>query len=105
MYNVRHNTPQKRGLFNSAGKKIKNVSVAIFVIGLIVSIAVGIYYLVILIQNLRGGTADIFTDGLAKELILAPAINVLLFPVGGGFASWIVSLLVYGYGDLIDKNT
>ena len=105
MYNLRYNEPRKRGPYGRVGKKIKGVGVALFVIGVIVSVAIGIYYLLTALQYLMNDPKVTFVEGLAKENILRPLIMFVVVPLGGSFASWLVSLLFYGFGELIDKNT
>ena len=105
-YNVEYNTGKKHGLFGSAGKKIRGFGIFLFVLGTIASIGVGIYFLTVLINVLGGGNLKaLFAGGLPKKEVLFPMVMVLVCPLGGTFASWIISLLFYGFGDLIDKNT
>ena len=105
-YNIEYNTGKKRGLFRNAGKKIKGFGVFLFVLGTIASIGVGIYFLTVLINALGGGNLKaLFANGLPKREVLFPMVMVLVCPLGGTFVSWLISLLFYGFGELIDKNT
>ena len=60
----------------------------IFAFGTIMSVMIGIVLMLELTE--RGGTAD----GLIVLAVIA----------GGTFGSWITSLLIYGFGELIEKT-
>ena len=104
MRNLHYHTPKKRGIYANVGKKIKGIGVFIFAAGVLASIAVGIYYLVTLINALGGDVKALFANGIPHDL-LRPLVLVLVAPLGGSFAAWLVSLFFYSWGEFIDRNT
>lgn len=68
-------------IFGNVGKKIKTLAIVVFVVGFMVSAAVGIMLL---------SWAD---------------VGGLVVWIGGALVSWISSLMIYGQGELIEKAT
>ncbi len=68
-------------IFGNVGKKIKTLAIVVFVVGFMVSAAVGI---MLLSWEDAGG---------------------LVVWIGGALVSWISSLMIYGQGELIEKAT
>lgn len=77
-------------MFDNIGKKIKGLAKAVFWIGVVFSVALGIGLVAILHSgyNHSGG-------GFLWALII---IGV------GGFFAWLGSVFVFGFGELIDTN-
>lgn len=74
-------------MFENVGKKIKTFAKVICWIGIIGSALWGIIY--------------ILSEGLYLEDIIIAVIII----AGGVLSSWISSLFIYGFGELIDKTT
>ena len=72
-------------MYNNIGRKIKGLAKAIFFIEAIAAIVCG---------------CALFVDGLDGSIILI----ALLVMVGGSIVAWISSWLLYGYGEMIEKN-
>ena len=68
-------------MFYNIGSKIQTLAVAIFIIGIVISVIVGL--------------------GFMEETF----IGGLLIAIMGCLCSWIVSLFAYGFGELIEKTT
>ena len=104
-YNNNKGGKRGRGLYNNVGQKIKNFSGFILGVGVLASIGVGVYYLLNIINMFTGSDIKaLFAEGLPEE-VLRSLILVLVVPIGGTIASWLLSLLLYGYGEFIEKNT
>ncbi len=80
-------------MFNNIGSKIKILASCIFWISSVVSVIIGIFYLILAIK------AQVITVGLSY-IILG-----LLIPIVGIIASWICGMFVYGFGELIEKTS
>ncbi len=70
-------------MFDNIGKKIKSLATVITWIGIILWCLIGF---------------SLFRDGKT-------ALYGLLVMVGGGILSWLSSLLLYGFGELVDNST
>ena len=80
-------------IFSRAGKKIQVFAKILFWLGIIASIIVGVL-MIINGNNLN----KIYTDG--SYMVLGGFCVI----VGGSFVSWFCSLLLYGFGTIVDKN-
>ena len=69
-------------MFENIGEKIKGLAKVICVIGIIISVIFGLYF-------------------LAGEENPAGVIFMLIGPI----ASWASTLVLYGFGELIDRTT
>lgn len=72
-------------MFENVGEKIKNVAKTVFVVGIIVSIIEALPYM---------------TDDIVFEDYWYMAFLTIIV---GSIAAWIISLMVYGFGELIVK--
>lgn len=79
-------------MFDDIGKKIKGLSNVLFWVGTVASTILGIAVMGFLSSRLRG-----------SEQGIAIFVGILLIAVAI-FISWISSILLYGYGELIDSN-
>ena len=79
-------------MFDNIGRKIKGLSNMLFWVGAIASTIIGLVIMGSLANRSRGSEqgAIIF-------------VGILLIAVGI-FVSWLSSILLYGYGELIDSN-
>lgn len=68
-------------MYENIGGKIKKLSKAIAVIGIIIAVIAGFWYIADYDEILQG----------------------VFIIVSGGLAAWISSLLIYGFGELIEK--
>ena len=95
-----------RNFYRRVGRKIQGFAAFIFILGALVSICVGGYYLFTGVKALvTSNVRDLIHMGLVKETFGYPIIIGLLLPIGGTLVAWIASWLIYGYGEFIDKNT
>lgn len=96
---------QKRGLYGKIGKKIKGLAIAFFVIGVLASVAIGIYYLAAPVKILLGTEASNLAATLISSAVIKPLAIGLVFPIVGSLIFLFVSWFIYGYGELVDRNT
>ena len=78
-------------MFENIGRKIKVVALVIFGLGVAGSAVFGVYY-VNMGRNLLGWETT-------KSIIIFWSIIV-----AGFLTSWFISMLLYGFGELIDTN-
>jgi hypothetical protein len=76
-------------MFNNSGKKIKFIAEVIFWVCCIISMACSIGLC----------TLGVKFTGIAKEVLVVIAFVNCIF---GPLLSWIFTLLIYGYGEIID---
>ena len=78
-------------MFSHIGKKIKTVALVFFWLGFAAFIAYGIYMM--------------FFNRNYLGMDTTKAILIMLATVAVGFiASWLGSILLYGFGELVDSN-
>jgi hypothetical protein len=77
-------------MYNNIDRKIKVLAKVIFWVGVIASVAIGIAMIVTGANMRRGGGLIMLGSGLL---------------VGGSLCSWISSMLLYGYGTLIENTS
>lgn len=85
-------------MYNEVGKKIKGIARAATILGIIAAVIGGIIYMIIAFE-----AADY---EMPREMMSALGVIVtgLGIVVGGSFAAWAASLLLYGFGQLIDNS-
>ena len=77
-------------MFNNPGKKIKGLAKLSFVIGLVVSVALAIVMFAI--------AEDSYVEA---PFIIAGLLCIIVGP----FLSWLSSIAVYGFGELVENST
>ncbi|MCI6825275.1 MAG: hypothetical protein PUF84_02355 [Ruminococcus bromii] len=78
-------------MFKNIGSKIKTLSKVVCWLGIIVSILIGLIFIVASVMS---------GNGMVYGIIIG-----LICIVGGSIASWIGSFFTYGFGEIIDKLT
>lgn len=78
------------GTFANVGSKIKGIAKAAYILGVLASCFLGLYIII-------GQSSD-----LGAPISVLIGIITISF---GWLASWIWSLLIYGFGELIDKTS
>lgn len=78
-------------MFRNIGSKIKTLSKVVCWLGIIISILIGLIFIV---ASIMSGNGVVF--GIIMGVICI---------VGGSIASWIGSFFTYGFGEIIDKLT
>ena len=80
-------------MFNNVGGKIKTVAKGLFCLGLILSVLIAI-------KNSQGASTIFDYDSETFFSVLT-----LIYFIVGFFFSWVSSLILYGFGELIEKAT
>ena len=88
--NISNSTEEEVGSFADVGKKIKRIAKVAYILGITIFTITGF---VVMLTLLAKGNRDLLW------LLLGVTIISL-----GWLISWIWSLLVYGFGELIDKT-
>ena len=83
-------------MFDNVGEKIEGIATFVFYLGVTVSILLGLYYFY------TGLCMEGHYIANTKEILIVEGIVI---PFLGGFISWIISLLVYGLGLLIENSS
>ncbi len=83
-------------MFDNSGEKIKNVASVLCMIGIILSVIIGLV-LIATGANLNG---DYYTRSFGTVFIWTGIITA----AAGSLMSWVVSLLIEGFGDLISSQ-
>ena len=97
-------------MFKNCGRKIKVLAIIFFWIGVVASvlIALGIifggqFFLSLLVQNANAQTPAL-TQNLSIDTTGSIIIGVVVAVVGI-LSTWLSSLFVYGFGELIDNTS
>ena len=69
-------------MYDNIGRKLKGLATAFFIIGSVITVIIGFLYI-----------------ASSEFLILTGVLYLVLGPL----ASWCISLVLYGFGELIDK--
>lgn len=77
-----------RYMYKDTSTKMKRLSIAICALGMTVSVIVGLFYIGL-------------SDGIHSATWNETLINGIFFIIGGAVISWLVSLLVYGCGQIL----
>ena len=88
-------------MYNNIGKKIKTVANVLAVVGIVISIILGIVFFMVWSGTLKL-VSDVISLDSYQRSTLSGAVYGLLIAGGGSFVSWISNFLLYGYGELID---
>ncbi len=83
---------ESKAPFYNIGGKIKGLAVVICIVGIIISVAFGIY----MYNNSTRFYGMSFNE--------AAAISIAII-IAGPLLSWVGALFVYGFGELIEKTT
>ena len=83
-------------MFNNVGHKIKIIAAVFCIIGIIASIAGGIY---LISQGSKYGSYYSYRSITENLTFLGILVMVL-----GSFVSWLLTLGLYGYGELIEQS-
>ena len=84
---------KKSFLFSNVGKKIKTVAVVFCWIGIIAAVLAGLAMI---------GVGLLMSDLEDKIAMILGGIGVALV---GSVMSWLGSLVIYGFGELVDNST
>lgn len=79
-------------MFNDPGKKIQAVAVGLFVVGAILDVIGSALALALVLES------ELIDPLLAFPLFLLCLVVAILL-------SWVTGLLIYGFGELIDKTS
>ena len=88
-------------MYNNIGKKIKTVANVLAVVGIVISIILGIVFFMAWSGILNAFSDKSAFDSYARNSLSGLVIGFLIAG-GGSFVSWISNFLLYGYGELID---
>lgn len=93
-------------MFKNIHKKIKLIAHIEFLILSIVSFCGGIYYFFssIKLLALANQVSDTITSINPTQSIIIYLIIAILFIIIGVFVAWVISCLIYGFGELIESN-
>ena len=75
-------------MYKDTSTKMKRLSIAICALGMTVSVIVGLFYIGL-------------SDGIHSATWNETLVNGIFFIIGGAVISWLVSLLVYGCGQIL----
>lgn len=84
-------------MFNNIGKKIKKVAELVTTIGIIIFVIIGI---AIMAVGLYGAIEN--DDASSGVVYVLVGISVAVI---GSLISWLMSFILYGYGELIDETS
>ena len=87
-------------LFANIGKKIKTLAKVLFGIGTIASVIGGIIYFIILIDDF---SYIIHYD--RWDILLIDILGSVGIPCVGTLVSWLAVLVLYAFGELVEKTT
>ena len=82
-------------MFTDIGRKIKGYAKAVCLVGVILSVILGISTIV--------GGAKLLEHSVTEDQGITAIVSGCLTIVGGALASWVGSFLLYGFGELIDR--
>lgn len=80
--------------FNNVGKKIKMLAEVICVVGILITVALGFYYIVSYLE----------LSNYSRSQALGVLIDGIILIIVGPLASWVGCFLLYGFGELIDAT-
>ena len=77
-------------MYKDTSSKMKRISIAICALGLTLSVIIGMFYIGL-------------SDGIHSATWNQTLLNGIFFIIGGAVISWLVSLLVYGCGQVMEE--
>lgn len=81
-------------MFDDIGKKIKGVASGFCWLGILASLAIGMIWLLVSSETMRGD----------EEAQVVGVLGGLGIMVGGSISSWLSSIVLYGFGELVDNS-
>ena len=77
-------------MYKDTSSKMKRISIAICALGITVSVIIGMFYIGL-------------SDGIHSAAWNQTLVDGILIIIGGAVISWLVSLLVYGCGQVMEE--
>lgn len=85
-------------MFNNIGEKIKKVAFVVFIICSTVCVLVGFAYI---IASISLGTTTTYGETASSTYVLTGILYIIIGPLG----SWLSSIVLYGFGELVSNST
>lgn len=85
-------------MFNNIGEKIKKVAFVVFIICSTVCVLVGFTYI---IASISLGATTTYGETASSTYVLTGILYIIIGPLG----SWLSSIVLYGFGELVSNST